>query len=187
MCLPHAFPFSGLFVSMEVPMSIAESLLPDFDHEMATTRQLLECTPGTQAVWKPHPKSMSLGQLAVHLAVLPMWAVTPLSETELDVNPPGGLAYTPPLCQSTKALLRIFDENVQNTRAAIASTSDAAFMVPWTLKNGGALVFSLPRVAVLRSFVTNHIKHHRGQSSVYLRLDDVPLPSVYGPTADTGI
>jgi uncharacterized damage-inducible protein DinB len=166
-------------------MSIAASLLPEFDHEMSTTRQLLERTPEAQAAWKPHAKSMSLGELAVHLAVIPMWGVATLTQTELDIDPPGGPAYTPSPFQSTAALLRLFDENVTKARAVLAAASDEAFMVPWTLKDGGAQVFSLPRLAVMRSFVMNHLIHHRGQYTVYLRLHDVPLPSVFGPTADT--
>jgi uncharacterized damage-inducible protein DinB len=114
-----------------------------------------------------------------------MWGVATLTQTELDIDPPGGPAYTPSPFQSTAALLRLFDENVTKARAALAATSDEAFMVPWTLKDGGAQVFSLPRLAVMRSFVMNHLIHHRGQYTVYLRLHDVPLPSVFGPTADT--
>jgi uncharacterized damage-inducible protein DinB len=167
-------------------MSIAESLLPEFDHEMVTTRQLLQRTPEAQAAWKPHVKSMSLGALATHLALIPVWGATTLTETELDLNPPGGPAYMPPAFQPTAALLALFDDNVKKTRAAIATTSDDAFMVPWTLKDGGVQVFSLPRVAVMRTFVMNHLIHHRGQYTVYLRLRDVPLPPSYGPTADTG-
>jgi len=166
-------------------MSIAESLLPEFDQEMAATRQLLARTPEAEAAWKPHPRSWNLGQLAIHLAMLPTWMVVTLQQTELDMNPPGGSSYRSPEFQSTAALLALFDESVRNARAAVAAASDQDFMVPWTLKNGGTTVFSLPRVAVVRSFVMNHGIHHRGQYTVYLRLRDVPLPSIYGPTADT--
>jgi uncharacterized damage-inducible protein DinB len=107
-----------------------------------------------------------------------------MAQTELDLNPPGGPSFTPPDFGSTTGTLARFDDNVKKAREAIAAASDADFMVPWTLKNHGHVIFTLPRVAVLRSFVVNHIIHHRGQLSVYLRLRDVPLPSIYGPTAD---
>lgn len=166
-------------------MTIAQSLLPEFDHEMETTRTLLERVPDAQGGWKPHPKSMTLGRLAVHLAELPGWALMALQQAELDLNPPGGPTYTPPRFESTAALLTLFNANVRNARAALAAATDAQMMVTWTLKNGGKTVFSLPRGAVFRSFVMNHGIHHRGQLSVYLRLQNVPLPSIYGPTADT--
>lgn len=166
-------------------MTIAQSLLPEFDHEMATTRSLLERVPAANAEWKPHSKSMSLGQLAVHIATLPIWSGTVLTETEFDVNPADGPNFTPPQFESTEGLLGLFDESVGKARAALADTSDADIMAKWALKNRGHQIFSLPRVAVLRSFIMNHMIHHRGQLSVYLRLNDVPLPSIYGPTADT--
>jgi uncharacterized damage-inducible protein DinB len=164
---------------------IAESLLPEFDHEMATTRALLERVPDAQAGWKPHEKSMALGQLAIHVATLPYWAIVTLRETELDLNPPGGPGYQMPGFASTAATLQVFDENVKEARQVIASASDAQMTAGWTLKNAGATVFTLPRIGVLRSMVMNHLIHHRGQLSVYLRLHDVPLPAIYGPSADT--
>lgn len=165
-------------------MSIAQSILPEFDHEVATTRRLLERTPAAQAAWKPHDKSMSLGVLALHLGEIPSWGSATLTLTELDMNPPGGPAYTPPTFESVEQVLARFDTNVAAARAALAAASDADLMVPWTLKSGGHAIFTLPRVAVFRSFVLNHLIHHRGQYSVYLRMRDVPLPSIYGPTAD---
>jgi uncharacterized damage-inducible protein DinB len=166
-------------------MSIADSLLPEFDQEMANTRVLLERTPETDTSWKPHPKSMELGRLAIHLATLPQWATMTLAETELDIHPPGEPAQTMPPFESTAAMLALFDEHTRTARAAIAATSDNDFMVSWTLKNAGVALFSMPRIAVLRSFVMNHFIHHRGQYTVYLRLRSVPLPELYGPTADT--
>jgi uncharacterized damage-inducible protein DinB len=165
-------------------MAIAQSLLPEFDHEMKTTRSLLERVPETQAEWKPHEKSMSLGQLSAHVANLPVFGTMAINETEIDLNPPGGPAYRSPQFESTEALLQLFDENATKTRAAIAGASDADLMEVWTLKNGGTSLFSMPRIVVLRTFMMNHLIHHRGQLSVYLRLQDVPLPSIYGPTAD---
>lgn len=164
---------------------IAESILPEFDHETATTRALLERVPEGKADWKPHAKSMSIGQLAMHIASLPQWASVTLACTEFDTNPPDGRTITTPPFESPAQLLQVYDDNVYASRALLVRTSDAEFMVPWTLKSGGRSLFSMPRVAVFRSFVLNHAVHHRGQLSVYLRLLDVPIPNIYGPTADT--
>ena len=166
-------------------MSIAEIILPEFDHETATTRALLERVPPDKAQWRPHPKSMALGELSMHVATLPRWTSFTLERTEFDMNPVGGPQLSRPAYQSGEHLLQTHDDHVRTARAIIARTSDGEFMVPWTLKNGGRTMFNMPRTAVLRSFVLNHIVHHRGQLSVYLRLLDVPLPSMYGPTADT--
>jgi uncharacterized damage-inducible protein DinB len=168
-------------------MPIAASILPEFDHEMATTRRILERVPESDPGWKPHPKSYALGDLAIHVATLPSWATFTLQQTDLDLAPAGGAAYSAPTFKNASDTLGMFDASVQAGRQAIESTSDADFMVPWTLKKGGQSIFTLPRIAVLRSFVLNHLIHHRGQLSVYLRLRDVPLPSVYGPTADEPI
>lgn len=165
-------------------MSIAEAVLPEFDQEMASTRRLLERVPEADAGWKPHEKSYSLGNLAIHLCMLPGWGVVTLEQTELDLNPPGGQPWKAPDFTTTAEALKVFDDNVAKARAAIAAASDADYMVPWSLKNAGHTVMTLPRVVVLRSFVMNHLIHHRGQLTVYLRLRNVPLPSVYGPTAD---
>lgn len=166
-------------------MSIAASMLPEFDHEMATTRALLERVPDADAAWKPHPKSSSLGVLAMHIAGLPGLGLQVLEGTEMDMNPPGGEPYTPPEFESTSALLEVFDSTVAAVRAALERSSDQDMMQVWTFKNGGETIIAMPRVAMLRTLLMNHIIHHRGQLSVYLRLRDVPLPSIYGPTADT--
>ena len=166
-------------------MAIAESILPEFDHETATTRTLLERVPSEKAEWQPHVKSMSLGKLAMHIANLPNWATITLERTEFDTNPPDGPRVTTPAYESAARLLQIYDANVSAARALLARTTDGEFMVQWTLKSGGKTMFSMPRIAVFRSFVLNHAVHHRGQLSVYLRLLDVPLPNIYGPTADT--
>ncbi len=167
-------------------MSIAETVLPEFDHEMATTRRMLERVPESAAEWKPHAKSMALGTLASHLATLPMWGVFTMDRTELDLNPPGGESFKVPSYEGQANNLAAFDGAVAACRAALAASSDADYMVTWSLKNAGQVVMSMPRVVVIRSFVLNHVIHHRGQLSVYLRLKDVPLPSTYGPSADEG-
>jgi uncharacterized damage-inducible protein DinB len=166
-------------------MSIAESLLPEFDRETGLTRQLLERVPNEKASWKPHPKSFSLGDLSLHIANLLTWAVSTMKQTEFDINPPGGPGFVPLKFESVGSTLKALDENVRTTRAVIAGATDGELMVMWTFKNGGKTVFSMPRIAVLRSFVMNHMIHHRGQLTVYLRELDVPLPQMYGPTADS--
>ena len=166
-------------------MPIAQALLPEFDHEMATTRSLLERVPEDRAGFRPHEKSTALGALAAHVANLVGLGPRIVSLTEVDMNPPGGPGFTPPQFSTTAALLETFDANVAKAREAIAGAPDEELMVTWALKNGGHTIFAMPRVAVLRTMLMNHVIHHRGQLSVYLRLNDVPLPSIYGPTADT--
>jgi uncharacterized damage-inducible protein DinB len=166
-------------------MGISESILPEFDHETATTRTLLERVPEAKAAWKPHDKSMSLGQLAMHIANIPTWASVTLERKEYDMSPPDDQRIVSPPFESSSQLLRAYDENVRAARALVVRTTDGEFMVQWTLKSAGKSLYNMPRVAVFRSFVLNHAVHHRGQLSVYLRLLDVPIPNIYGPTADT--
>lgn len=165
-------------------MSIAQSLLPEFDHEMATTRKMLEVVPEGRNDWKPHDKSMTLGRLAGHVAELPGWGQVTLEETELDFAPVGKPAFKPGVFTTRAETLKTFDAAVTATRAALMKASDADLMVNWTLKSGGNTLLSMPRIAVLRSFVLNHIVHHRAQLGVYLRLNDVAIPGSYGPSAD---
>ena len=163
-------------------MPLVDALLPEFDHEMATTRKLLERVPDDRLAWKPHQKSYSLGQLAQHVSTIPMWGSITIEQSELDVVA-GGKS---PELSSRAELLAAFDKNAAATRAALVGRSDAEFMAPWTLKSGGQTIFTMPKAVVWRSFVLNHLVHHRGQLSVYLRMNDVPLPSMYGPSADEG-
>jgi uncharacterized damage-inducible protein DinB len=163
---------------------IAQALLPEFDQEMAGTRKVLERMTDALATWKPHPKSFAAGDLALHIANLAGWPTTTMTQTELDLNPPGGPAWTPPKYQSAAATLAQFDDNVKKARGALGAASDADYQVAWTLRNGGQAVFSMPRVAVVRAFAMNHIIHHRAQLTVYLRMNDIPLPALYGPSAD---
>jgi uncharacterized damage-inducible protein DinB len=166
-------------------MSIAQSLLPEFDHETAVTRTLLERVPDEKAGWSPHPKSMTIGGLAIHLAKLPDWTALILRQDSLDIAPGGQPAFPPPDWQSAAETLRIFTESVAKARAVIGATGDLEMAKPWTLIKAGEKLFTMPRGAVLRSFVFNHSVHHRAQLGVYLRLLDIPVPPVYGPTADT--
>lgn len=165
-------------------MAMRDALLPELDQELATTRQLLELVPEAKTSFRPHAKSWTLGELSLHLANLLTWLPSTLKATELDLDPPGGPKFVPPRFESARATLMMFDETSRAARAALAAASDAELMVPWTLKKHGQAMFTLPRVACLRSFVMNHLIHHRGQLTVYLRMVDVPLPPVYGPTAD---
>jgi uncharacterized damage-inducible protein DinB len=165
--------------------SIAQSLLPEFDHEAAVTRTVLERVPEGQAAWRPHAKSMTLGELAMHVASIPTWGVLTLRERSFDLSPPGEPPYTPPVWQSVGQMLAVFDENIGKARAALAAVTDLELAQPWTLKKGGDKVFTAPRGSVLRSFVLNHSVHHRAQLGLYLRMLDVPVPAMYGPTADT--
>ena len=161
---------------------IRDTLLSEFDHEMGTTRRLLERLPDEKLGWKPHSRSMSLGGLSTHLANLPVWGGLILNQPSFD------LAEAPPSQpeRTTRAdILHLFEETISTTRTAMDKT-DAEYNALWTLRRGGQEMFSIPRAAAFRSFVLNHMIHHRGQLSVYLRLNDIPVPAIYGPTADEG-
>ena len=159
-------------------MTIAETLLPEFDQEMATTRRLLERVPSGKAQWKPHEKSFALGHLAQLVSWMPGWITNALRETELDLSKANGYSF-----ETTETLLAGFDQRVREAREAIGSAKDADFAVSWSLKMGDQVLFTAPRGTVVRQHI-NHLVHHRGQLSVYLRMVDVPVPSIYGPTAD---
>jgi len=165
-------------------MPISQALLPEFDHEMANTRKALERVPEEKFGWKPHEKSMSMGRLATHVAELMGLVPSALESESFDFAPPGAPPRQPKTAASRAELLEVFDKNVASARAAIGAASDAQLMTPWTLLNSGKTIFCLPRVAVLRGMVMNHTIHHRGQLAVYLRLNDVPVPALYGPSAD---
>ncbi len=165
-------------------MAISEAVLPEFDHEMATTRRVLERVADDKLGWKPHEKSMSMGELATHLINIPRWTGMTINADSFDVNPPGEEPYKEPVITSRQQGLELFDKNVAEARAAIAGASDEVMMQPWTLLSGGQSLFTMPKAVVLRSFILNHNVHHRGQMSVYLRLNDIPVPSIYGPSAD---
>jgi uncharacterized damage-inducible protein DinB len=159
-------------------------LLPEFDNEMANTRTVLERLPEDRFDWQPHARSMTLGRLANHLADLPGWGVMTLGMDSFDLAPPGGEGHTSPTHTTRQELLATFDANVGKTRELLEKTDDTAFAQPWTFLVGGEERFTLPRVAVLRGMLFNHIIHHRGQMTVYLRLNEVPVPGLYGPSAD---
>jgi hypothetical protein len=165
-------------------MAIADLLLPEFDEEMAATRRVLERVPDGKSAWKPHPKSMTLGRLATLLAELPAWAVNVVTRDELDIAPPGGPPLKFEVLEGRARVLGLFDANAAAARAALAKTPDAEFQRPWAFKVGGRTVATNPKFTVYRRTVLNHLVHHRAQLTVYLRLNGVPVPAVYGPTAD---
>lgn len=163
-------------------MALKDALLPEFDHEMGTTRRVLERVPEAEFAWKPHDKSFNLGQLAGHVANIPHWVDAIVKNTVFDLA--DAEDARPRVPESTARLVSQFEKNVGAARAGIAGMSDPEFLAAWTFKNNGQTVFTMPRAAALRSFVMNHLIHHRGQLTVYLRLRNVPVPPVYGPTAD---
>jgi uncharacterized damage-inducible protein DinB len=167
-------------------MRLSETLLPEWDHEMANTRKTLERVPDEKLDWKPHEKSSAMGSLATHLANIPTWAIHTLEKESLDLAPPGGEAPRAALLNSRQEILETFDKNVASGRAAIAAASNEEFSKIWTLLHGGKTVLAMPKIAVLRGFVMSHNIHHRAQLGVYLRLNDIAVPAIYGPSADEG-
>jgi uncharacterized damage-inducible protein DinB len=165
-----------------VDAMITDLLLPEFDQEMSTTRRVLERVPDDKLAWKPHDRSWSMGNLASHITNLIKWTDATMNATEFDLA-----SVTPEQMNqsatSRAELLSWFDANIVSARQALAK-SDADYFVPWTLKTGATTHFTMPRVVCVRSFFLNHVVHHRGQLSVYLRLNNIPVPSIYGPSAD---
>jgi uncharacterized damage-inducible protein DinB len=161
-------------------MTISETLLPEFDQEMAGTRAILECVPEDKFAWKPHTKSMTMGRLASHVAELPGWAAYTIDQEKLELTPD-----MKPLNAATKSeLMDAFAANISTARAALAGASDEHLGKTWSLLYDGHVVLSMPRAAVLRTMVLSHLIHHRAQLGVYLRLNDIAIPGMYGPSAD---
>ena len=165
-------------------MSIAQTLLPEFDQEMANTRKVLERVPDDKWGWKPHEKSGTVGWLAAHVGTVPEWLTMTLNSENLDYAPVDGPTYTPPKIDNSKQLLGAFDKAATEARTALVAASDQDFMKNWTLLAGGQEIFTMPRIACVRGMILNHLIHHRGQLTVYLRLVNVPVPGLYGPSAD---
>jgi uncharacterized damage-inducible protein DinB len=159
-------------------MSISSTFLPEFDQEMTTTRHVLERVPSDKGEWRPHPKSFPLGHLAQLLAGMPGWFTQMIGDTKLDLAAGPKYSY-----ETTGHLLEVFDRNVADARAAIAAAKDEDYAVAWSLMMGDRVLMTLPRLAVVRQTVS-HLSHHRGQMTVYLRLLDIPVPAIYGPSAD---
>ena len=163
-------------------MALIDGMLQELEQEAQTTKRVLERVPQAHLVWKPHEKSMSLGQLAQHVATIPTWGKVAMSQDAFDLagNPQAGQLPT------RNDILTLFDRNVSDARAALVGKGDGEMMAPWALKRGAHTIFSMPKASVWRSFVMNHLIHHRAQLGVYLRMHDIALPSVYGPSADEG-
>jgi uncharacterized damage-inducible protein DinB len=167
-------------------MKLSDLFLSEFDQEMVTARKTLERIPEDKLSWKPHDKSMPLDRLAGHVAELAGWVAATVEQDSLDFRPPGQPPMQAMVATSRKQVLEAFDKNCAASRKALSGVSDDQMMKEWTLLNGGQKIFSMPRFSVLRVFCMNHIIHHRAQLGVYLRLNNIPVPSVYGPSADEG-
>ncbi len=165
-------------------MNIAEGFLIEFNEEMRNTRRMLERVPDEVLDYQPHPKSMSMGRLASHIAEMPGWGATTALSDELDMQPPQGPAFKPFEAESREDVLDHFERGVVKAKEAIATVTDEAMMTDWTLLMHGNPIFTMPRIAVLKTMVLSHIIHHRAQLSVYLRMNDVAIPGMYGPSAD---
>lgn len=162
-------------------MPLNESLIAELQMEAAGTRKMIERVPEKSFGWKPHDKSMTLGRLAYHIAENPQWVSVTVDKDEIDF---AAKDYVEKEAKTTAELLKVFDESLAEAVECLKNASDEKLMGNWTMRNGEQVYFTMPKIAVLRSFVLNHIVHHRGQLSVYLRMLDVPLPQIYGPTAD---
>ena len=163
--------------------NISSALIAEMEQEATTTRRCLERVPAEKFGWKPHEKSMEFGKLAVHVSEMFGWTPPTLQQSELDFAKMDYKQYEP---ATTDDLLEFFDKTVAEAISALRNTTDEQFIEPWSLRNGEKVYFTMPKIAVMRAFVLNHIIHHRGQLSVYLRLNDIPVPSIYGPSADEG-
>ena len=165
-------------------MTYAETLLPEFDQEMANTRKVLERIPEDKLDWRAHPKSNTIGWNANHLADLVNWLAQALTRPSLDVAPVGGEPYPFPKLTSRREILDLFDQNVAAARTAITALRDEEMVQMWTLLRAGQPIFTMPRAAVVRGVVLNHLIHHRAHLCVYLRLNGIPVPGMYGPSRD---
>lgn len=162
-------------------MNLIDPILAELAHEGATTRRLLERLPQDRLGWQPHQKSMTLGRLATHIAEIPGWVGSIVEKDEFDL---GASGYVPPTLGSVAEIIAMFDKSVAMATETLKRQSNDRLLAKWQLKKNGKLVVEMPRLGMIRSFLMNHLIHHRGQLSVYLRLQNVPLPSIYGPTAD---
>lgn len=162
---------------------LATAFLAELDNEAKVTRSCLERVPADKFNWKPHEKSMTMSRLATHVAEMFGWTKVTLQQDTLDF---AAFDYKPFEPKTTDELLSFFDDHIANAKQILSETPDETFFTDWTMRNGEQVYFTMPKVAVMRSFVMNHIIHHRGQLSVYLRLNDIPVPSIYGPSADEG-
>jgi uncharacterized damage-inducible protein DinB len=165
-------------------MNYAETILPEFDREMANTRKVLERVPENKLDWQAHPRSHTIGWNANHLAEILGWVEGVLTAPSWDFAPVGGEPYQSPKLTSPQAILDLFDRNVARARKAIAAVKDDQMTQPWSLLKAGTPLFTMPRASMIRGFILNHLIHHRAILCVYLRLNDIPVPGMYGPSGD---
>ncbi len=165
-------------------MSYSQTILPEFDQEMANTRKVLERLPEDKLDWRAHPKSNTIGWNANHLAEIPGWVEGMLTQPSWDFAPAGGQGYQSPKLMTRQEILNLFDRNVVAARKAIAAAKDEEMTQPWSLLQGGKLIFTMPRAAVIRNFILNHLIHHHAILCVYLRLNNIAVPGMYGPSGD---
>lgn len=160
-------------------MRLVDSLLVELDQEAQTTKRVLESIPDSKLTWKPHPKSFSLGQLGLHIASAPGNVATAAALDTFEAP-----NFSQPETKSRQEILDTFSKSIASTKETLGKMDDSRLMATWTLTRNGKVVMSIPRIAFIRSILMNHLYHHRGQLSVYLRLLDIPVPSIYGPSAD---
>jgi uncharacterized damage-inducible protein DinB len=165
-------------------MPISDLLLPEFDQEMARTRTVLERCPEAKFGWKPHEKSFAIGPLATHIVMMMKWLADTMNADSFDVAPPGQEPYREEPVKTQAELLKRFDQGVAAARQSMIGVSDDHWMRPWSLLSGGNALFTMPRYTAVRAFILNHAIHHRAQLGVYLRLNNIPVPAIYGPSAD---
>ena len=165
-------------------MSIGESLLPELDHEMGGTRRVLERITDSILDWKCHERSNTIGWVASHLAEIPGWTKVCVNEDSFDIAPPGQPRYETTVLSSTAEIIELFDKNAAEAREVIAAAKDSQFLQSWSLLAGGEVQVTMPRLTVVRNYILNHSIHHRAHLCVYLRLNDLPVPGLYGPSAD---
>jgi uncharacterized damage-inducible protein DinB len=165
-------------------MKLTDLFLDQLEKETESTRRTLERVPEGRNDWKPHEKSMLLGYLASLVAGMPGWISFMVNQDELDINSPAGVTFRPPIVSTRRELVQLLDESVAKAREALRNTTDEHLMTNWKFIVGGHRVSDLPRYVMIRDAVLSHLAHHRGQLTVYLRLNDAPVPSIYGPSAD---
>lgn len=165
-------------------MNYSETILPEFDQEMAKTRKVLERLPEDKLDWRAHPKSNTIGWNANHLAEMPGWIEGALTKPSWDIAPAGGQGYQSPKLTTRQEILNLFDRNVAAARKALAAAKDEEMKQPWSLLQAGKPIFTMPRAAVIRGMILNHSIHHRAILCVYLRLNDIAVPGMYGPSGD---
>lgn len=165
-------------------MAIGQQLLPEFEEEMAGTRRVLERIPDEKLAWKAHDKSNTIGWVACHLAEIPGWVEGTLTQDAWDIRPVGAEPYQTPSLATVREILELFDRNVEAAKKQLTVTADDEYAKIWSLLAGGHPLITMPKLGVIRKWVLNHLIHHRAHLCVYLRLNDIPVPGLYGPSGD---